>query len=125
MKKIINTVKEYGVPLAAIPTLLFVKAVCYADGYTIPTSSVEQTQQGTSILTTGTNMFKQEYLPLIELVLGILIGVFAILGAIFAYRKAKEKDDPSIFYKGIVMDLVLVVIGGIILYILNQYQQSA
>jgi NAD/NADP transhydrogenase beta subunit len=124
MNRIINHIKDYGVQLAAIPTLLFVKTMCYADEYTIPTSSIEQTQQGQSVLTTGTNMFKQEYLPLIELVLGILIGVFAVLGAIYAYRKAKEKDDPSIFYKGIVMDLVLVVIGGIILYILHQYQQS-
>tara|TARA_R110002167_G_scaffold93474_7_gene250488 strand:- start:3002 stop:3376 length:375 start_codon:yes stop_codon:yes gene_type:complete len=124
MKSIIHTAKRYWFQASVFTTLMSVKALCFADNYTIPTSSTEQTQAGQSVFTTIMNVIKTEFLPFFEVLLGIAIFAYAIMGMIGSYKEAKEKDKPAIFLKGLALDILLIVAGAVVIYLLDQYRTS-
>lgn len=114
-----NKLKSIYLKITATFFLWSIALIAFADGV-IPVSSDDQTASGSDYSHTIITIIQKDILPFVELGAGAAILFYSISGLWRGYKEYQEKKEFDHLKTAIIASVILIVVGGSILYLLDK-----
>ena len=86
----------------------------------IPTSNVEQASQSESIISTIQKVISQEFLPAVQLVIGMVAVLYSAFHIVEGLKQSKIEKCHTPLFHAIMQAAVTLIIVAVLIYLLGQ-----
>ena len=92
-------------------------ATALGSGQLIPVSTSEEIQDNTSVATTGAWLIQHPIVMILELIIAVVVGYFAIDALLHGYKNFKLEHSVKEFFVGFMLFILLLLGGGVVIFI--------